>query len=239
MTAPLELVGKNFGRLSVISRAGSNNFGQARWKCLCSCGTETITTSAKLTSGSTRSCGCIKADRMRSYRLKRLPRQQCAAPGCDRQARDASGIYCDKHLARFNRAGRITLIRRENGTGNINPAGYVDICLDGRRKYEHIRVAEAALGKRLRAGAVVHHVNENRSDNRPSNLVICPDDVYHKLLHRRMKALAISGDANKLKCSICKKYDDPQNVRMTRKRPPIHPQCARDYANARYARSRG
>ena len=93
------------------------------------------------------------------------------------------------HCGRLYRYGRLNLIRRPNGTGNINAAGYVDVMIGRRRTYEHILVAEKALGRRLPKGAVVHHANKKRSDNTPTNLVICPNETYHRLLHRRMKAL--------------------------------------------------
>lgn len=69
---------------------------------------------------------------------------------------------------------------------------------------EHIAVAQQALGKLLPASAVVHHVNRNRRDNRPANLVICQDASYHGLLHRRMRVKARGGNPNTdAICSRC------------------------------------
>jgi hypothetical protein len=104
----------------------------------------------------------------------------------------------------------------------------------GRNVSKHIAVAEKALGRRLPPGAVVHHVDENGLNNEPTNLVICPDEAYHKLLHRRMRALAECGYAHYEKCQYCGQWGDPMQMQSVRKsdRPSTtfwHANCRSQY----------
>ena len=78
---------------------------------------------------------------------------------------------------------------------------------NGRYVYEHILKAEKAVGHVLPAGVQVHHVNEDVTDNRGYNLVVCQDAAYHKLLHRRMNALRACGDPDAACCVRCKKHE--------------------------------
>lgn len=90
--------------------------------------------------------------------------------------------------------------------------GYISKRKDFGGKMEHVLVAEKSLGRLLPPRANVHHVDENPSNNAPMNLVICQDLAYHKLIHRRMRAYRVCGNANFVRCPYCKIYDDPKFV---------------------------
>ena len=52
----IDITGKRFGRLVVISREGAGS--PARWLCRCDCGAEKSVLGSKLRTGNTVSCGC-------------------------------------------------------------------------------------------------------------------------------------------------------------------------------------
>lgn len=62
------LVGQRFGRLVVLSHAGSDKFGKARWTCRCDCGTECTKPSRPLIAGESKSCGCLHAETVHTAR---------------------------------------------------------------------------------------------------------------------------------------------------------------------------
>lgn len=140
--------------------------------------------------------------------------ETCSIAECGKPIK-AHGL-CDKHYMRVRRRGDAENAGRPRKGARTRRAGagYLEVVGDGARRLEHIAVAERAIGKRLPPGAIVHHVNENRSDNRPDNLVICPSTTYHKLIHMRMRALAACGNASWIRCQYCKAYDDPANMYM-------------------------
>ena len=53
--------------------------------------------------------------------------------------------------------------------------------------FEHRLVAEQTIGRPLRQGEVVHHINQIKHDNRPENLQVMPSQAAHLTLHREMK----------------------------------------------------
>lgn len=93
----LDVTGNKFGRLTVIGRSERKSPAGALWRCVCECGGETVTTSLKLRSGHTTSCGCRKveacsrmnrkhgmANRTPTYRSWKEMRQRCLNPNSDK-----------------------------------------------------------------------------------------------------------------------------------------------------------
>lgn len=64
----VELVGKKFGRLQVVSFAGTSK-SAARWNCTCECGTKRVVAGKYLRKGLTRSCGCLKREIVRTQSI--------------------------------------------------------------------------------------------------------------------------------------------------------------------------
>lgn len=83
--------------------------------------------------------------------------------------------------------------------------GYIRIKAGpGRSPYEHVLVAERAIGHSLPRGASVHHVDDDRHHNVGSNLCVLQDEREHHALHKRRRVLRAGGNpwTDRL-CSNC------------------------------------
>ena len=76
----IDLTGKTFNRLTVLERIGSDKWGQAFWKCLCTCGNTTIVTGGGLRTNRIKSCGCLRKEvwlsHIQTHRLSKTPEYQ-------------------------------------------------------------------------------------------------------------------------------------------------------------------
>lgn len=64
------LIGEKFGRLTVINYISKDKNKQRIWLCKCDCGNEKMVPTKYLTSGDTKSCGCLLSDTSREYYSK-------------------------------------------------------------------------------------------------------------------------------------------------------------------------
>lgn len=145
-------------------------------------------------------------------RLINAVRGVCSVDGCGKM-HDCNG-YCSTHNNRIKMGlgvGTAELLRRKKGEGTISN-GYHLIGINRKLKLAHRMIAERVLGYELPEKAVIHHVDGNRSNNENTNLVICENQKYHRMIHRRQEALVACGNANWLRCGVCKSYDDPNNL---------------------------
>lgn len=69
-----DLVGQRFGRLVVVEETEKRCVRQIIWKCKCDCGNETFVQTGHLTSGHTKSCGCVARELSKEKARKMQPK---------------------------------------------------------------------------------------------------------------------------------------------------------------------
>ena len=70
MSNKIDITGYRFGRLTAITEAGRNNQGKTLWRCVCTCGRETIVRGSDLRNGKQKSCGCLRSETTRNKDIK-------------------------------------------------------------------------------------------------------------------------------------------------------------------------
>ena len=148
-----------------------------------------------------------KTDKTRHNRAGLCIVEGCCEPVLARR-------MCSLHYKRWQVHGNPNLgkTRGKSGTGYIDRNGYHRKSKNAKETAVHRLVAEDLTGILLPKNAVIHHVDGNRANNSPSNLVICQDSAYHNLLHARSRALVATGDASARKCCRCGKWDAIDNL---------------------------
>src|SRR6266849_946186 len=65
MSAHIDRTGKRYGQLLVLNKILKDKNRYFVWLCRCDCGNETSVPTTQLTSGKTKSCGCLRNDTIR------------------------------------------------------------------------------------------------------------------------------------------------------------------------------
>jgi HNH endonuclease len=75
------------------------------------------------------------------------------------------------------------------GSKWTDAGGYIRVKVTpgaGRWRLEHVLVMEKLLGRALRPGEIVHHINGVRSDNRAENLFLCTGQTDHNNIEKSL-----------------------------------------------------
>jgi len=95
----------------------------------------------------------------------------CLVDGCEKPA--VGRGYCQMHYARLRingDAGQAGLMRAEQGSGRITETGYRVLKTEDGYEFEHRLQMAKKLGRKLRSGENVHHIDGDRLNNDLSNL---------------------------------------------------------------------
>ena len=64
MSAKIEMIGRRFGRLTVLKESPSRKWSQVWWECKCDCGNTKIVAGRDLRFDRVQSCGCLQLETM-------------------------------------------------------------------------------------------------------------------------------------------------------------------------------
>jgi hypothetical protein len=95
--------------------------------------------------------------------------------------------------------------------------------------YEHIVLAEHAIKRSLLHHEVVHHLDQNKSNNRPENLLVL-ESSQHAKLHNWLKKCKISffpSNKKETRCMLC------QTILLTKQKEFCSKKCSGIYLSKR------
>ena len=184
-------IGAVFGRLTVLRKLDEKaTDGCFLWECLCECGKKSRAKTSNLKRGKTKSCGCL-ARELSALRRKEAakPPVSCKVESCENHVGNGDHGFCQMHAQRFRRYGdphfvtseetrrlssrKANLLRVES----VKPTTYRKFL--GR--HEHRVIVEEKIGRPLLSDEHVHHIDGNKHNNHPDNLIVMTREEHLKL----------------------------------------------------------
>ena len=114
----------------------------------------------------------------------------CKVEGCCKPVKvDSSGL-CGMHQKRLTVYGDVNYVMPKNvwkencrtaalKTKTSQPHTYKKL----HNRHEHRVIAEQMLGRKLHKGEVVHHMDKDKHNNHPANLMVFPSQKEHVAWH--------------------------------------------------------
>lgn len=94
----IDLIDRKFGRLKVTSFYKESEPGRPKWNCICKCGKQVVVLGSSLRLGTTKSCGCLKAEGSSAYDNPDIQKKRE-----------------EKHINLLNAHGRVELVGQFKG----------------------------------------------------------------------------------------------------------------------------
>lgn len=160
----IDLTGRKFGRLTVMYLTDEKYKRCSVWHCKCDCSNELNVATNRLTSGNTKSCGCLKRDLDSLGGNRKKDFNNHWINGDTLYFTDDKGNVCEVDIEDFDKI-------KNNHWHKSNTTGYwYSHISHSNRKIELHRVImnTTELGTKVK----VDHYDRNKNNNKKSNLSI-------------------------------------------------------------------
>lgn len=167
------------------------------------CGEEFYRPQSQVIAGRTKYCSQECAKKARAVKAEAdMPEWICGVCGkafkraaC--HTKNPNRVFCSRECARIADGKRLSEMDKKLNPTRMTEATKSKIRekhllpSDQRKSYtqlhgrdEHRVVMERKIGRPLKAGEVVHHINGNKQDNRPENLMLFANNAEHTKWHK-------------------------------------------------------
>ena len=113
------------------------------------------------------------------------------------QGRLGSGLRGKSRVFTDEWKANISESKKGVGVGrSLKPSGYYEITMgEGKGRLEHVFIIEKIIGRRLYANECVHHIDHDKTNNDPSNLLLMTKSE-HASLHASENSILRKRDKN-------------------------------------------
>lgn len=226
-----DMIGERVGKLLVVERANNNEYGVAKWKCVCDCGETRIVEGTGLRAGRNKSCGCasprfrskyfVMPQRTRTYKIWLGMRARCSASSKGKIRK----LYYDKGIRVCDDWQSYGNFYRDMGDAPDNLS--IDR-IDGNKGYEPSNCRWATMVEQANNTSANHLITFNGQTKTLSiwakeigikaNTILCRirnGNSIERAFQKEMKSMnTIRKSVRSTKCLICSNDFIPRNEQI-------------------------